>query len=129
AVAAPFPFHLWQGSTAYLGLLEDDYYYYAIVADKLITTGKLTYDGVTLTNGFHPLWFLIVLAVRFVFGRFGTGFYVALTLLFIGSSVATYELGRRFARALGASAVLSCAISAAYSVGNAKLAAMGMEAA
>jgi hypothetical protein len=128
-VAAPFPFHVLRGSQAYLGLLEDDYYYYAIVADKLITTGKLTYDGVTLTNGFHPLWFLIILATRFVCGRFGAAFYVALTLLFVACAVATFELGRRFARALGASAALSSAIAAAYSLGNAKLITMGMEAA
>ena len=128
-MAAPFPFHLWRGSQAYLGLLEDDYYYYSIVADKLITTGRLTYDGVTLTNGFHPLWFLVILVVRIVFGRFGPAFYAALTVLFVASAALSYEFGRRFARSLGASRVLAPAIAAAYSIGVAKLACMGMEAA
>src|SRR5262249_26541608 len=52
-VTAPLVYHLIRGSPAYLGLLEDDYFYYSIVADKLLATGKLTYDGITTTNGFH----------------------------------------------------------------------------
>src|ERR1700759_41004 len=35
-VAAPFLYHLMQGSSAHLGLLEDDYYYYATIADNLV---------------------------------------------------------------------------------------------
>ena len=45
--------HLVRGSLAYLGLLEDDFFYYAIVADRLASLGHLTFDGITSTNGFH----------------------------------------------------------------------------
>ena len=127
-VCAPFLYHLARGSAAYLGLLEDDYFYYAIVADKLFTLGKLTYDGTTLTNGFHPLWFAILAVLRAVFGRFGPTFYVALTVVSFAAMVATFELGRRFARELGASSALAAAIAAVYSVGTAKLLTSGMEA-
>jgi hypothetical protein len=126
-VAAPFLYHLAHGSNAFLGLLEDDYYYYAIIADKFLTVGKLTYDGTTLTNGFHPLWFAVITALRVVCGRFGSVFYVALTLMECVSMCLTYELSRRFASVLGASPRQSAIIAAVYSFGTAQLLTDGME--
>jgi hypothetical protein len=126
-VAAPFLYHLAHGSSAYLGLFEDDYFYYATVADKFVTLGKLTYDGSILTNGFHPLWFVVVALLRAVCGRFGTTFYVALTLISIASMILTYELTRRFALALGASPRWSAGIAVIYSYCTAQLLSTGME--
>ncbi len=127
-VSAPYAYHLAHGSRAFLGLLEDDYFYYAIIADKLVTLGKLTYDGVTLTNGFHPLWFLVIWFLRLVCGRFGTAFYLGLTGVTFAAMIATYELGRRFARALGAPPALAPAVAAVYCLGTDRLFSMGMEA-
>jgi hypothetical protein len=125
---AAFIYHIAHGSTAFLGLLEDDYFYYAIIADNFVTNGTLSYDGTTLTNGFHPLWFMVMVLLRAVCGRFGSTFYIALTLVSVASMIVTYELGRRFARELGASAPLSSAIAAVYSIGTARLFTAGMEA-
>jgi hypothetical protein len=126
-VAAPFLYQLAHRSNAYLGLLEDDYYYYAIIADKLLTLGKLTYDGTTFTNGFHPLWLAVIAALRAGCGRFGPVFYVALTLLACVSMCLTYELSRRFASALGVSKRQSAVIAAIYAFSTARLLADGME--
>lgn len=126
-VAAPFFYHLAKGSTAYLGLLEDDYFYYAIIADNLVALGRLTYDGTTLTNGFHPLWFGVIVALRALCGGFGPVFYAALTGVALAAMIATYELGRRFARELGASTRLAPAVAAIYSIGTARLMTVGME--
>lgn len=41
-------------------LLEDDAYYYTVIARNLATTGISTFDGQTLTNGYHPLWLLVL---------------------------------------------------------------------
>jgi hypothetical protein len=41
-------------------VLEDDAYYYTVIAHNLATTGMSTFDGQTLTNGYHPLWLLVV---------------------------------------------------------------------
>ena len=62
-VAAPLVYHVSRGSIAYLGLFEDDYFFYAIIADNLASLGRLTYDHRTLTNGFHPLWLLVLFLV------------------------------------------------------------------
>jgi hypothetical protein len=66
--------------------------------------------------------------LRAVCGRFGSTFYIALTLVSVASMIVTYVLGRRFARELGASAPLSSAIAAVYSIGTARLFTAGMEA-
>ena len=126
-IAAPTLYHIANSSTAYLGLLEDDHFYYAGVADRVIALGRLTYDGATLTNGFHPLWLMVIAMLRWVTGGLGPGFYVGLTLVAVASMLWTYELGWRFARQLGASPVLAAAVVAIYSVGTARLLATGME--
>lgn len=41
----------------------DDGLYYPRLAQNIITRGLCTYDGVTITNGFHPLWLLVLLPV------------------------------------------------------------------
>src|SRR5437762_1272085 len=80
-VAATFLYHISRGSAAYLGFLEDDYFYYATIADNLVRFGRFTYDGTTLTNGFHPLWQLVLTLLRLVCGRFGPAYYVGLTIV------------------------------------------------
>ncbi|MEI7851443.1 MAG: hypothetical protein WCH86_06380 [Kiritimatiellales bacterium] len=41
----------------------DDGLYYPRLAQNIIARGMCTYDGVTVTNGFHPLWLLVLLPV------------------------------------------------------------------
>ncbi len=40
--------------------LEDDFFYYAQVAQNLALHGRSTFDGIHLTNGYHPLWLLVL---------------------------------------------------------------------
>lgn|GEM_PF-1961764 len=41
----------------------DDGLYYPRLAQNIIARGICTYDGVAVTNGFHPLWLLVLLPV------------------------------------------------------------------
>ncbi len=50
-----------------INLFDDDAYYYFTIARNFSDTGRLTFDGVTLTNGFQPLWFLLLLPLFLVF--------------------------------------------------------------
>ena len=43
----------------------DDFYYYLIPAKNLLKLGFPTFDTINLTNGFQPLWFLIILIIKF----------------------------------------------------------------
>lgn len=48
--------------------LEDDAFFYLKIADNAALGRGLSFDGLTVTNGFHPLWMLIVLGIRTVSG-------------------------------------------------------------
>ena len=129
AVTSPLVYHVARGSQAYVGLLEDDFFYYAIVADKLAATGRLTFDGITTTNGFHPMWFLVLFVVRLAAGGLNASFYVALAALLAASMIATYELSRSLACALGASRAMAPAASLVFAAGTDVVIASGMETA
>lgn len=126
-VCGTIPYHVWRGSQAFLGLLEDDYFYYATIADHFVRAGHLTYDGLTSTNGFHPLWFLVILVLRAVCGRFGATFYVALAVISFASACASFELSRTLARRLHAGEVPAAVIAALLSLGTSRLVMLGME--
>jgi hypothetical protein len=128
-VSGTWLWHLVAGSPAMFLTLEDDSYYYTVVADRLVSSGKPTFDGFTLTNGFHPLWFLLITALRVLFGRFGALFWGAFACVLFVCTVLTFEMAARFLRTLGAESWLAAGIAAAFSFGNARLAAMGMETA
>jgi hypothetical protein len=66
--------------------LQDDAYYYAIVARNLAATGASTFDGVNATNGYHPLWlWLETLQYAMGVGRLSTtGQAVAIVALQYG---------------------------------------------
>ncbi|KPJ59968.1 MAG: hypothetical protein AMJ46_08430 [Latescibacteria bacterium DG_63] len=41
----------------------DDAYFYFEIARNLMETGRLTFDGQSVTNGFHPLWMALLIPV------------------------------------------------------------------
>ena len=45
-----------QYATAGALYLEDDAFYYTVIAHHVAQSGVSTFDGQTLTNGYHPLW-------------------------------------------------------------------------
>jgi hypothetical protein len=49
-----------QGVAAPHTTITDDYYYYERIARNMLAGRGSTYDGVVLTNGYHPLWLLFV---------------------------------------------------------------------
>jgi hypothetical protein len=53
---APFDF-------LYLHVIPDDSYYYFQIARNIVNGLGSTFDGVNLTNGYHPLWMLFLLPI------------------------------------------------------------------
>lgn len=51
-------------------LVSDDAYYYFSIAKNLVTRGVLSADGITETNGFHPLWLFVITPIFFFFKNF-----------------------------------------------------------
>lgn len=48
--------------------LEDDGYYYTVIARNIAHSGVSTFDGQTLTNGYHPLWLLLLVVQDLTLG-------------------------------------------------------------
>jgi hypothetical protein len=46
-----------------IAYIYDDGYYYLTIAANLAEFGRSTFDGVTTTNGYHPLWLLLLSGV------------------------------------------------------------------
>ena len=62
---------LWIGlepvsECAVLASIDDGYYYPKIALNHSIS-GRLTYDNITPTNGFHPLWEFVIIPFYLVF--------------------------------------------------------------
>ena len=90
---------------------RDDAYYYFKVAQNISEGHGSTFDGIDITNGYHPLWMLVCIPI-FALARFDLILPLRILLLVMsGLSVATaillYRLvGKIFAPALGALAAL-----------------------
>ncbi len=59
----------------------DDAYYYLQVAYNIAQGAGSTFDGITATNGYQPLWMALVTAIEFVFRLDKTWFLTAVVLL------------------------------------------------
>jgi len=57
----------WLPEKYFFYLVYDDSYYYFAIARNLVTRGMLSADGLTLTNGFHPLWLFVITPIYFFF--------------------------------------------------------------
>lgn len=75
-------------------LIEDDARYYTVIAQNLVTTGRSTFDGMTLTNGYHPLWLVALWGLAASVGL-ADGVIVAAEMLAIGLGV--YFMASTFA--------------------------------
>ncbi len=74
-------FVLATGDYGYAAWAEDDFFYYAVIAGNIAETGRSTWDGVVLTNGYHPLWTLICAAIASVFEIRSAPFFMAIYLI------------------------------------------------
>jgi len=57
----------WLPEEYLLYVVYDDAYYYYSVARNLVTRGLLSADGITQTNGFHPLWLFVITPIYALF--------------------------------------------------------------
>ena len=57
--------------------IYDDGYYYLTIAANLADTGRSTFDGQTLTNGYQPLWLLLLTCLAKLTGTQAHTFFVA----------------------------------------------------
>src|SRR5512147_37322 len=79
--------------------IRDDAYYYFKVAQNITEGHGITFDGINLTNGFHPLWMLVCIPV-FALARYDLILPLRVLLLVMAildaaTAVLIYRLGKR----------------------------------
>lgn len=77
-------------------LIYDDAYYYLALAANTVESGRSTLDGSTLTNGYQPLWFLLITFLGIIIGtdpmQFFRGFVVLLCAIVVSAVLAGVPL-------------------------------------
>ena len=92
-------FHRFHPAWAVYGGFDDDFFYYAQVARHIAQGAGSTFDGVHLTNGYHPLWlFCLTLFSAIDSGRL---FFPLVTLAAILSLASIFILTVQCLRRLG----------------------------
>ena len=113
AAASSRPF--WPGELArfpWMTFLRDDFFYYLVIARHLAMGQGSTFNGIVATNGYHPLWMLLLAVVcRISTSPFMVLGFVALTAML--STVAAYGLALRLFEHCGVTGWMG-ALSAAY---------------
>jgi hypothetical protein len=98
-LVAPFAYHLARGTGDHVMLVTDDFWYYALVARNVASHGRFTFDGITSTNGFHPLFMPVLIGLSWLAKGITPAFFAGLAAVFAAAGIAAFELylalGRR----------------------------------
>lgn len=89
-----FIYPLTLGDPQIRACYEDDFYYYLETAINFIELGFPTFDGEIATNGYHPLWFLIISGFVALFGK-GKFFFIAMNTFVLLLNVTSLVLLRK----------------------------------
>lgn len=84
--AAIFSIFSWALSGLRYDVFSDDAYYYTIVARNFAESERFTFDGISETNGFHPVLFWVQVLLSLILGPDVSPlrFYYFLVILFAG---------------------------------------------
>jgi hypothetical protein len=50
------------------GHFIDDAFFYTVIADNFLRTGSISFDGTQITNGFQPLWWILITTLSYLSG-------------------------------------------------------------
>ena len=79
-------------SSSFLVSYEDDFFYYLIVAKNIAHTHVSTFDGTHLTNGYHPLWMLVLVAITLLAS--GKAIFCVIQAVIVAGFMMTYWAAR-----------------------------------
>jgi hypothetical protein len=94
---------------AQLAFFDDDFYYYLQIARSLAHGHGSTFDGIHYTNGYHPLWMLVLWAICLLPQM---TWLPVVTLLLCTSALLCFVLGRRSLLRTGCTPLLATLIGA-----------------
>lgn len=120
--AAWTPFH---SGLAWHVFVQDDCFYYLKVAQNLATGHGSTFNGLVATNGYHPLWLLLLTLVCALFGQ--SSFFPFIALMVFAAILATYFAARIILRRTGVSPLVASTLAALVAAFSMPMFFTGME--
>ncbi|MEM4247140.1 MAG: hypothetical protein QXF14_02350, partial [Candidatus Woesearchaeota archaeon] len=75
-------------------LYVDDFFYFLKIAENVPKYGKVTFDGINPTNGFQPLWFLVLTLLTILIPNQIVLFTIATLILMLAHVLTAYVLYR-----------------------------------
>ncbi|MEO8484518.1 MAG: hypothetical protein ABI634_20110 [Acidobacteriota bacterium] len=113
---------------AQLSGFQDDFFYYLTIARNLAEHGRSTFDGVSLTNGYHPLWEAVLTLLARLAPAGSVTFVALLMSVVFGLILLSAVLMRRMALSTWPDAPVSVDLgSLIFVFACAQLARTGME--
>jgi hypothetical protein len=107
------------------GFFEDDFFYYVQIAQNLARHGISSFDGIHLTNGYHPLWMLVLVALlKFTSGK---AFFIAVQIVSLALIMVFYAGMLRVLRRFGVEPVIGRLAALTLSLHALLLFRLGME--
>lgn len=91
---------LWGGYDRVLAFFEDDASYYLLIAENIVKTGRSTFDGTTITTGYHPLWLALNVGLAGLSGGSRETWLAALVVVCAALSLAQAALLQRLLQRL-----------------------------
>jgi hypothetical protein len=96
----PIVVHALGGSDEYLAVLPDDAFYYFMTARNIEHSYISSFDGITRTNGYHPLWMAVVAGISRLSGGLGVEFFLVLAVVQFVACFLSFRLLLLLGRAL-----------------------------
>ena len=106
--------------------VEDDFYYYLKVAQNVAAGLGSTFDGITRTNGYHPLYFVVLVFIS-KFTASLVGVFRALWVLWVVAAAATFLLARKVLERPGSGPFLTNALALVFLIPCLHIFCQGME--
>jgi hypothetical protein len=127
--AAGVFFARFHGGSGMLAFYDDDFFYYLRIAQHIAAGHHSTFDGTHLTNGYHPLWMLVISALVWLFGSGSAFFYALQSVLLLCVLVTYFFIARTLAGVAPRTGWAPQWIAAGLATSAITLAAGGMEVA
>jgi hypothetical protein len=115
-----------RNPTRIMPFVEDDFYYYLKVAQNVVAGVGSTFNGIHRTNGYHPLYFVLLVFIS----KFATslvGVFRGLWLLWIVAAAATFLSARKLLERPGSGPFLTNALALVFLIPCVHIFCEGME--
>jgi hypothetical protein len=109
-----------------MSFVEDDFYYYLKVAQNVASGLGSTFNGIQRTNGYHPLYF-VVLVFMSKFAASLAGIFRGLWLLWVVAAAATFLSARKLLERPGNGPFLTNALALVFLIPCVHIFCQGME--